>query len=136
MAAPGTPSNEEQREQYPDKHGADYVNPGPGGDVRGGNFVEGRFTSSSPASIACAGFAHTTTATATITLDKVADMEGGLVVTLTSSDPTKATIPASVTVQRDQISATVTVTGVAAGATTLTAAHAGMSSKTVAVTVS
>lgn len=136
MAAPGTPSLEEQREQYPDKHGGDYVNPGNCSDVRGADFVEGRFVSAILSSIACPTFAHTTTGTATITLDKKVDVVAGLVVTLASSDTSKATIPASVTVPCDASSVTVTVTGAGIGSTTLTASYSGMVSKTVAVSVS
>lgn len=44
-------------------------------------------------------------------------------VTVVSSDPTKATVPASVIVPAGQTSATIQVTGVAAGSSTVTATH-------------
>lgn len=55
-------------------------------------------------------------------------------ITLSSSDPAKATVPATVTVPSGQLSATVPVTGVAVGGTTITASY-NSSSKTSVATV-
>ncbi len=63
---------------------------------------------------------------------------GAVVVALASSDPTKATVPATVTVAGGSATASFTVTGVAAGSTTITAtlpAALGGASATAAVTV-
>ena len=84
-------------------------------------------------SIACPNFSHLATGTATITLDGAAK-DGGLTVTLTSSDEAKMTIPASVVVAGGATTATVTVTGVGAGASTLTASATGSVNKTVVAT--
>ena len=56
-------------------------------------------------------------------------------VSLSSSDPTKATVPASVVVPAGQTQAVVTVTGVAAGGTIITATY-NSSSKTATISVS
>lgn len=56
-------------------------------------------------------------------------------VTLVSSDPTKATVPASVTVPAGQLSASVSVTAVAAGSSNVTATY-NSTDKVCAVTVS
>ena len=56
-------------------------------------------------------------------------------VSVGSSDPTKATVPATVTVSAGQTSANIPVTGVAAGSSTITATY-NSSNKTAAVTVS
>lgn len=56
-------------------------------------------------------------------------------VSLSSSDPTKATVPASVIVPAGQMSAVVTVTGIAVGGSTITATY-NSSSKQAAVSVS
>lgn len=55
-------------------------------------------------------------------------------VSLSSSDPTKATVPASVTIPAGQTSAVATVTGIATGASTITATY-NSSSKTAIVSV-
>jgi len=57
------------------------------------------------------------------------------VVSLSSSDATKATVPATVSVPAGQTSANIPVTGVAAGSSTITATY-NSSNKTAAVTVS
>jgi hypothetical protein len=56
-------------------------------------------------------------------------------VSVSSSDPTKATVPATVSVAAGQLSANIPVTGVAAGSSTITATY-NNSNKTAAVTVS
>lgn len=56
-------------------------------------------------------------------------------VSVSSSDPTKATVPATVSVAAGQLSANIPVTGVAAGSSTITATY-NSSNKTAAVTVS
>lgn len=56
-------------------------------------------------------------------------------VSVSSSDPTKATVPATVSVPAGQTSASIPVTGVAAGSSTITATY-NSSNKTAAVTVS
>lgn len=56
-------------------------------------------------------------------------------VSVSSSDPTKATVPATVSIAAGQLSANVPVTGVAAGSSTITATY-NSSNKTAAVTVS
>lgn len=56
-------------------------------------------------------------------------------VSVSSSDPTKATVPATVTVAAGQTSASIPVTGVASGSSTITATY-NSSNKTAAVTVS
>jgi len=56
-------------------------------------------------------------------------------VAVSSSDPTKATVPATVNVPAGQTSANIPVTGVAAGSSTITATY-NSSSKTAAATVS
>src|SRR5574343_134286 len=56
-------------------------------------------------------------------------------VSVSSSDPTKATVPATVSVAAGQLSANISVTGVAAGSSTITATY-NNSNKTAAVTVS
>ena len=56
-------------------------------------------------------------------------------VSVSSSDPTKATVPATVSVAAGQLSANISVTGVAAGSSTITATY-NSSNKTAAVTVS
>lgn len=56
-------------------------------------------------------------------------------VSVSSSDPTKATVPATVTVSAGQTSASIPVTGVASGSSTITATY-NSSNKTAAVTVS
>ena len=56
-------------------------------------------------------------------------------VSVSSSDPTKATVPATVSVAAGQTSASIPVTGVAAGSSTITATY-NSSNKTAAVTVS
>ena len=56
------------------------------------------------------------------------------VVSLSSSDAAKATVPATVTVPSGQLSATIVVTGVAIGASTITATYNG-SNKTAVATV-
>ncbi len=86
-------------------------------------------------SIDCATFAHTTTGTATVTISAAAPF-GGVVVDLDSSDPTKATIPATATVLEGDTTVDVTVTGVAAGSTTLGASIGSDDPVTVDVTVS
>ena len=60
---------------------------------------------------------------------------GGLTVSLSSSDPSKATVPATVRIAPGATSATVTVTGRAAGSATITASATGIASATVSVTV-
>lgn len=52
-------------------------------------------------------------------------------VSLSSSDPTKATVPASVVVSAGQTSAAVSVTGVAAGSSTITASYNSTSQQSV-----
>ena len=56
-------------------------------------------------------------------------------VSVSSSDPTKATVPATVSVPAGQTSASIPVTGVAAGSSTITATY-NSSNKTASVTVS
>ena len=56
-------------------------------------------------------------------------------VSVSSSDPTKATVPATVSIAAGQLSANIPVTGVAAGSSTITATY-NSSNKTAAVTVS
>lgn len=56
-------------------------------------------------------------------------------VSVSSSDPTKATVPATVSIAAGQTSANVPVTGVAAGSSTITATY-NSSNKTASVTVS
>ena len=60
---------------------------------------------------------------------------GGLTVSLTSSDASKATVPATVSFAPGATSATVTVTGAAVGSATITAGAAGIVSATASVTV-
>ena len=60
---------------------------------------------------------------------------GGLVVTLTSGNIATATVPVSITVPEGQTSANFTLTGLAAGVTTVTAAADGYQSANLAVTV-
>jgi hypothetical protein len=60
---------------------------------------------------------------------------GGLTVSLSSSDPSKATVPATVSFAPGATSATVTVTGGAAGSATITASATGIASATASVTV-
>jgi hypothetical protein len=139
MSAPGTPTPEECRESYPDKEGGSFVNAGECGSVIGADFLSARARPGAILdSIACSDFdlADDASVTGTVSLDKAHNTLATLVVTLTSSDVGKATVPTSVTFNRGDVSKTFTVTGVAAGATTLTAAHSGMTSKTHALTVS
>ena len=75
-----------------------------------------------------------TTQNLTVTLP-VAAGAGGKTVTLTSSNPGAATVPSSVTVAQGATTATVPVTSVAAGQTTITAASAGQGQATSSVTV-
>ena len=95
-------------------------------------FVEANTVSLSSTSLRGPG-----TSTATVTLDGPA-LSPGAVVILTSSDPTVATVPASVTVLTAAVSATFTVTALsvaAATSTTITAAYGGANAiATLAVT--
>jgi hypothetical protein len=87
----------------------------------------------SPSSLTIVGGAGT--GTFKLTLSGAAP-SGGLTVNLSSSDTTIATVPASATFAAGQTTATFTVTGVAAGAATITASNAaGIAATTANVTV-
>jgi uncharacterized protein YjdB len=75
------------------------------------------------------------TANLTLTLTGGKAPAGGLTVNLSSSDTGKATVPASVTLNPGDTSATVTVTGVAAGSATITASANGLANATAQVNV-
>lgn len=82
------------------------------------------------------GLAVGTTGNMTATINPV--MTSDTVITLGSSDPTKATVPASVTILANQASAQFVVTAVAVGSTTVTAtlpAGLGSGTDTAAVNV-
>jgi hypothetical protein len=82
-----------------------------------------------------ATFGHTTTEVGTVHLTTPSE-PAGTVVTLVSADTAKLTVPASVTVAGDRLTATFTITGVGAGGpTTITASYLGVD-KTCAVTTS
>ena len=87
----------------------------------------------SPASL---GMLTSSTATLTVTLPSAAPA-GGVAVTLSSDQPSRASVPANVTVAQGATSAQVTVTaGTEAGAAVITATAAGYGSDTTNVTVS
>ena len=81
--------------------------------------------------------AITVGSTGTLTLNLAGGQApaGGLTVNLISSDPTKATVPATLNFTAGATSATVTVTGVAGGSATITASAAGIASATATVNV-
>ncbi len=90
-------------------------------------------------SVACSGFAHTTTGTATITMSgALGAYEGPQTFTLSSSDEAVSTVPATATVAVGASTGTFTVTGVSAGSVTVTAVAVGLgtSHNTGAITVS
>ena len=71
----------------------------------------------------------------TVTLANAAPSPSGQVVTLASSNKSAATVPASVTIPANTTSATVSVTPVAVGSTTITASATGITSGTATVNV-
>jgi trimeric autotransporter adhesin len=73
--------------------------------------------------------------TQSLTLNLSSAPAGGLVVSLSSSDPTVATVPATVTSTAGSASMSVPVTGVAAGSVTITARAPGFGTATATVTV-
>jgi trimeric autotransporter adhesin len=85
----------------------------------------------SPGSLTISG---TTTQNLTLILSAPAPA-GGLTVNLNSSDPGKATVPATVSLGANTSSVAVPVMGVAAGSATITASAAGFPNATAAVTV-
>jgi 6-phosphogluconolactonase (cycloisomerase 2 family) len=74
------------------------------------------------------------TATLTLSASAVAPA-GGFVINTAMDDPTRATVPAIVTIPQGTSFATVTITGVAAGKTTLRASAAGAVAASAAITV-
>lgn len=76
----------------------------------------------------------TRTTTATINLSAAAPA-GGITFNLSSSNTGVATVPATATVLQGQLSATFTVTGVAAGSSTLTVASSGITTITAPINV-
>lgn len=76
----------------------------------------------------------TATQNLTLTLSAPAPA-GGITVALSSSDPSKATVPASVNFAATVTSVSVPVTGVAAGPATVIATSAGIPNATAAITV-
>jgi hypothetical protein len=76
----------------------------------------------------------TRTTTATINLSAAAPA-GGITFNLSSSNTGVATVPATATVLQGQLSATFTVTGVAAGSSTLTVASSGITTITAPISV-
>ncbi len=79
--------------------------------------------------------AHQTYSTITLNISYPATT-GGLTFSLSSDTPATATVPASVTIPAGQTSATVALTGVADGSTTIRADSAGVTEATLAVNVS
>ena len=78
---------------------------------------------------------HQTLTSTTLNISAPAQA-GGLTFTLTSTDPTKATVPPSVTIPQGQTSVIVPVTGVADGNTTIKADSPGVAEVTLSVSVS
>jgi hypothetical protein len=76
-----------------------------------------------------------TTRTLTLSLTAGQAPPGGLTVNLSSSDPGKATVPATVSFAAGAASAVVAVTGVAPGTPTITASAPNMANATTVVTV-
>ncbi len=74
------------------------------------------------------------TATLTLSASSIAPT-GGFVINTTVDDTSKATVPTTVTIPAGSSTATVTITGVAAGSTTLHAAASGAVSASAAITV-
>lgn len=99
--------------------------------VGGGN-PGAESVSLTPTSLAITG---TATQNLTLLLSAAAPA-GGVSVSLSSGNPSVATVPAAVTVASGLTTATVPVTGVAPGSTTITASTAGFGTATASVTVS
>ena len=76
-----------------------------------------------------------TSGTLTLNLTGGVAPTGGLLITLASSDPSKATVPASVTIPAAGSAATVQVTGVGQGQATITASATGLTNATATVNV-